>query len=80
MTPPRVIRLRDAPGYLGMHKDVFEREVRPYLREARVGSPVIGSSPTENQPLGAPVAGRLSGQRRTAPNDVLQKSCRGAVL
>ena len=34
---PRVIRLRDAPGYLGMDKNRFGVEVRPYVREARIG-------------------------------------------
>src|SRR5581483_1992943 len=34
---PRVIRLRDAPGYLGMDKNRFNREVRPHVREKRMG-------------------------------------------
>ena len=28
---PRVIRLRDAPGYLGMDRNRFHKEVRPYI-------------------------------------------------
>ena len=32
-----MIRLRDAPGYLGMDKNRFGVEVRPYVREARIG-------------------------------------------
>src|SRR5208337_5318566 len=34
---PRVIRLRDAPAYLGMDKNRFDREVRPYLTEFPIG-------------------------------------------
>jgi hypothetical protein len=28
---PRLIRLRDAPNYLGMDKNRFNKEVKPYL-------------------------------------------------
>ena len=34
---PRLIRLRDAPFYLGMDKNRFNAEARPYLIEIRVG-------------------------------------------
>ena len=34
---PRFVRLRDAPGYLGMDRNRFNREVRPYLVEIRIG-------------------------------------------
>ncbi len=34
---PRIIRLRDAPRYLGMDKNRFNREVRPFLNEFRIG-------------------------------------------
>ncbi len=34
---PRLIRLRDAPFYLGMDRNRFNAEVRPYLIEIRVG-------------------------------------------
>ncbi len=34
---PRIIRLRDAPSYLGMDKNRFNAEVRPQLRERRMG-------------------------------------------
>jgi hypothetical protein len=33
----RYIRLRDAPGYLGMDKDRFNAEVRPTLIEIPIG-------------------------------------------
>ncbi|MBM3300884.1 MAG: hypothetical protein FJY85_13130 [Deltaproteobacteria bacterium] len=39
---PRVIRLRDAPAYLGMDKNRFNAEVRPYLVEIPIGSQGIG--------------------------------------
>ena len=35
---PRLIRLRDAPGYFGMDRNRFNREVRPWLIEIPIGS------------------------------------------
>jgi hypothetical protein len=35
---PRFIRLRDAPRYLGMDKNRFNREVRPFVTVIRIGS------------------------------------------
>lgn len=35
---PRVIRIRDAPAYLGMDKNRFNREVRPQLTEFKIGT------------------------------------------
>ena len=34
---PRLIRLRDAPRYLGMDRNRFNREVRPRLTEIPIG-------------------------------------------
>lgn len=34
---PRFIRLRDAPAYLGMDRNRFNAEIRPYLVEIQVG-------------------------------------------
>src|SRR3990167_9198552 len=34
---PRLIRLRDASGYLGMDRNRFNAEVRPSLKELRIG-------------------------------------------
>src|SRR5690349_17020955 len=34
---PRFIRLRDAPAYLGMDKNRFNREVRPCVLTLRIG-------------------------------------------
>lgn len=39
---PRLIRLRDAPSYLGMDPNRFNSEVRPYLTEVPVGKQGIG--------------------------------------
>ncbi len=39
---PRIIRLRDAPGYLGMDPNRFNEEVRPYLIEIPIGKQGIG--------------------------------------
>jgi hypothetical protein len=35
---PRVIRLRDAPTYLGMDRNRFQTEVRPYVTEMPMGT------------------------------------------
>ena len=37
MLLPRFIRLRDAPGYLGMDRNRFNAEVRPWLTEIAIG-------------------------------------------
>ncbi len=34
---PRLVRLRDAPGYLGMDRNRFNREVRPQLTTIPIG-------------------------------------------
>ena len=34
---PRLLRFRDAPGYLGMDRNRFNQEVRPYLIEIPIG-------------------------------------------
>jgi integrase len=36
-TAPRLLRFRDAPAYLGMDKNRFNREVRPSVAEIRIG-------------------------------------------
>jgi predicted DNA-binding transcriptional regulator AlpA len=35
---PRLIRLRDAPRYLGMDRNRFNAEVRPYVTEIPIGT------------------------------------------
>jgi hypothetical protein len=35
---PRLIRLRDAPLYLGMDRNRFNQEVRPHLTEVKIGT------------------------------------------
>lgn len=37
MIQPRYIRLKDAPDYLGMDKNRFNAEVRPYITEIPLG-------------------------------------------
>ena len=34
---PRILRIGEAPAYLGMSRDVFDREVRPRLRIIDIG-------------------------------------------
>ena len=38
---PRLIRAKDAPWYLGMDRNKFNREVRPHLTEIPLGSQAI---------------------------------------
>ena len=37
---PRLLRLKDAPHYLGIDKNTFNRDVRPMLAEIRQGKTV----------------------------------------
>jgi hypothetical protein len=39
---PRIIRFRDAPRYLGMDRNRFNAEVRPYLTEVPIGKQGVG--------------------------------------
>src|SRR5271157_325478 len=39
---PRIIRLKDAPAYLGMDKNKFNELVRPFVSEIRYGSMSVG--------------------------------------
>jgi len=34
---PRLVRLRDAPAYLGMDRNRFNREVRPHVTRIPIG-------------------------------------------
>ena len=37
MILPRIIRMRDAPFYLGVNKNFFNSDIRPYLTEIKIG-------------------------------------------
>ena len=39
---PRIVRFRDAPRYLGMDRNRFNSEVRPYLTEVPIGKQGVG--------------------------------------
>ena len=39
---PRILRFRDAPRYLGMDRNRFNTEVRPYLTEVPIGKQGVG--------------------------------------
>jgi hypothetical protein len=39
---PRIIRFRDAPFYLGMDRNRFNAQVRPYLTEVPIGKQGVG--------------------------------------
>ena len=38
---PRLIRLRDAPHYVGMDRNRFNKDVRPYLTEIPLGKQAV---------------------------------------
>jgi hypothetical protein len=40
--PPRLLRYRDAPGYLGMDRNRFNAEVRGFVTEIPIGTQGIG--------------------------------------
>lgn len=40
--PPRILRASAAPAYLGMCRTEFNKIVRPYVREFRIGVQGIG--------------------------------------
>ncbi len=42
---PRFIRLRDAPSYLGMDRNRFNRDVRPLLSAIPIGTQGIAFDP-----------------------------------
>ena len=50
---PRIIRFRDAPHYLGMDRNRFNAEVRPFLTEIPIGTQGIGFDRLE--PRGATI-------------------------
>ena len=39
---PRILRFRDAPGYLGMDRNRFNAEVRPFITEVPIGKQGVG--------------------------------------
>ena len=39
---PRIIRMRDAPAYLGMNRHYFNKEIRARLQEIAIGKHGIG--------------------------------------
>ncbi len=40
--PPKVIRLKDAPRYLGMNKNRFNKDIKPIMPIVRIGARGIG--------------------------------------
>ena len=44
---PRFIRLRDAPFYLGMDRNRFNRDVRPYVEEISIGKQGVNLGETD---------------------------------
>jgi hypothetical protein len=78
---PRVLRLRDAPRYLGMNRNLFNSEVRPYLTEVRIGRQGVAFDRLEldawweqyQSRNGRPAAGRIKPwdveERRALPSE-----------
>jgi len=80
---PRLVRLRDAPAYLGMDRNRFNREVRPHLTRIPIGQQGIAFDRLE---LDAWVEDYISrnGRRLKAPkleDDTCQNvtECRGSA-
>ena len=80
---PRLVRLRDAPAYLGMDRNRFNREVRPHLTRIPIGQQGIAFDRLE---LDAWVEDYISrnGRRPKAPkleDDTCQNvtECRGSA-
>ncbi len=80
---PRLVRLRDAPAYLGMDRNRFNREVRPRLTNIPIGRQGIAFDRLE---LDAWVEDYISrnGRRSKAPkleDDTCQNvtECRGSA-
>jgi len=80
---PRLVRLRDVPGYLGMDRNRFNREVRPHLTTIPIGRQGIAFDRLE---LDAWVEDYVSrnGRRPKAPkleDDTCQNvtECRGSA-
>ena len=80
---PRLVRLRDAPAYLGMDRNRFNREVRPHLTRIPIGQQGVAFDRLE---LDAWVEDYISrnGRRPKAPkleDDTCQNvtECRGSA-
>ena len=80
---PRLVRFRDAPGYLGMDRNRFNAEVRPFLTNIPIGHQGIAFDRLE---LDAWVEDYISrnGRRPKAPkleDDTCQNvtECRGSA-
>ncbi|MCH8943793.1 MAG: hypothetical protein IH910_03285 [Proteobacteria bacterium] len=80
---PRLVRLRDAPAYLGMDRNRFNRDVRPHLTRIPIGQQGIAFDRLE---LDAWVEDYISrnGRRPKAPkleDDTCQNvtECRGSA-
>ena len=66
---PRLVRLRDAPFYLGMDPNRFNEEVRPYLTEMPIGKQGVAltvltwtrGSINIGVAMGVPANGKASG-------------------
>jgi len=39
---PRIVRIKDAPTYLGTNINYFNQYIRPYLTELRIGEKGVG--------------------------------------
>jgi hypothetical protein len=85
---PKIIRLRDAPAYLGMNKNHFNAEVRPYLTEIPIGEIGIGFDRLEldqwvaytKQASGRPPKRRQPWEKDTECQDLLNEIRPGGLI
>ncbi|MEN9917372.1 MAG: hypothetical protein RLY40_1311 [Pseudomonadota bacterium] len=78
---PRLIRLRDAPKYLGMDRNRFNNEVRPFLITVKIGQQGIAFDRLDldqwadgyKQQLGKPAQRAYHWQENRTPSLIKQK-------
>ncbi|WP_457967728.1 hypothetical protein M1D68_16190 [Pseudomonas sp. R4-84] len=76
--PPRFIRFMDAPGYLGMCRDEFNKTVRPNVREFPIGKQGVAFDRIElDQWADAYVESKSIEKAANQDNNRPRSECRG---
>ncbi len=77
---PRIIRFRDAPRYLGMDRNRFNAEVRPYLTEVPIGKQGIGFDRLELDAWFEDYKSRNGRPARKGDNHMGRKTIPGLIM
>lgn len=64
---PKILRHRDAPGYLGMCREEFNKTVRPFVAEFRLAPKALGLTGTNWMPGPMPTLQLTPSRRRRQP-------------